>query len=137
MYVLDEVDDDLAEDIAQGLSHSNVDIRAIALYHLGKRKFLPKMVPFLISGLNDDEHRVVRAALQALKGKKDIRFLEPYYRVATSYAGDDTYVLQSLEHRLDEIGFRSVSYFTSCYDCLLYTSPSPRDATLSRMPSSA
>ena len=24
-----------------------------------------------------------------------------------------------------------------CYNCLLYTSPSPRDATLSRMPSSA
>ena len=24
-----------------------------------------------------------------------------------------------------------------CTDCLLYTSPSPRDATLSRMPSSA
>ena len=24
-----------------------------------------------------------------------------------------------------------------CEDCLLYTSPSPRDATLSRMPSSA
>ena len=24
-----------------------------------------------------------------------------------------------------------------CYPCLLYTSPSPRDATLSRMPSSA
>ena len=24
-----------------------------------------------------------------------------------------------------------------CYHCLLYTSPSPRDATLSRMPSSA
>ena len=26
---------------------------------------------------------------------------------------------------------------TGCYVCLLYTSPSPRDATLSRMPSSA
>ena len=26
---------------------------------------------------------------------------------------------------------------TSAYSCLLYTSPSPRDATLSRMPSSA
>ena len=26
---------------------------------------------------------------------------------------------------------------TKAYDCLLYTSPSPRDATLSRMPSSA
>ena len=28
-------------------------------------------------------------------------------------------------------------YFTVSFDCLLYTSPSPRDATLSRMPSSA
>ena len=27
--------------------------------------------------------------------------------------------------------------FTLIYACLLYTSPSPRDATLSRMPSSA
>ena len=27
--------------------------------------------------------------------------------------------------------------YTHCKDCLLYTSPSPRDATLSRMPSSA
>ena len=26
---------------------------------------------------------------------------------------------------------------SECYACLLYTSPSPRDATLSRMPSSA
>ena len=29
------------------------------------------------------------------------------------------------------------AYFPSPYTCLLYTSPSPRDATLSRMPSSA
>ena len=28
-------------------------------------------------------------------------------------------------------------FFTITYNCLLYTSPSPRDATLSRMPSSA
>ena len=27
--------------------------------------------------------------------------------------------------------------WSACYTCLLYTSPSPRDATLSRMPSSA
>ena len=29
------------------------------------------------------------------------------------------------------------NYGDSCFACLLYTSPSPRDATLSRMPSSA
>ena len=28
-------------------------------------------------------------------------------------------------------------HYTQCTNCLLYTSPSPRDATLSRMPSSA
>ena len=30
-----------------------------------------------------------------------------------------------------------IAYFMYLYGCLLYTSPSPRDATLSRMPSSA
>ena len=29
------------------------------------------------------------------------------------------------------------AYMVMCTNCLLYTSPSPRDATLSRMPSSA
>ena len=32
---------------------------------------------------------------------------------------------------------KSEGLHTVCQDCLLYTSPSPRDATLSRMPSSA
>ena len=40
-----------------------------------------------------------------------------------------------------EIGGQTVASFsqlgTGANDCLLYTSPSPRDATLSRMPSSA
>ena len=35
---------------------------------------------------------------------------------------------------IDDTGWRSLRPFN---DCLLYTSPSPRDATLSRMPSSA
>ena len=35
---------------------------------------------------------------------------------------------------LDVLAYNT--YITS-YNCLLYTSPSPRDATLSRMPSSA
>ena len=32
---------------------------------------------------------------------------------------------------------KAVTVNIPCTDCLLYTSPSPRDATLSRMPSSA
>ena len=39
--------------------------------------------------------------------------------------------------RLRERGTKRVHVFTGSISCLLYTSPSPRDATLSRMPSSA
>ena len=35
--------------------------------------------------------------------------------------------------KVEEIHF----FGAGCWNCLLYTSPSPRDATLSRMPSSA
>ena len=37
----------------------------------------------------------------------------------------------------NQIGHLTNDFFTNLLDCLLYTSPSPRDATLSRMPSSA
>ena len=48
----------------------------------------------------------------------------------------EPYALSELEGKVIVIAF----LFTRCPDicpCLLYTSPSPRDATLSRMPSSA
>ena len=38
---------------------------------------------------------------------------------------------------LDLIIGRLEDAISVCHTCLLYTSPSPRDATLSRMPSSA
>ena len=39
--------------------------------------------------------------------------------------------------RLDAASGQFVPRCPGCFPCLLYTSPSPRDATLSRMPSSA
>ena len=38
---------------------------------------------------------------------------------------------------VDEVHITAMSLITKSINCLLYTSPSPRDATLSRMPSSA
>ena len=35
------------------------------------------------------------------------------------------------------VGYKCVSYREEFFACLLYTSPSPRDGLLSRMPSSA
>ena len=43
---------------------------------------------------------------------------------------------QALSETTEETKFDVDAYFNSDI-CLLYTSPSPRDATLSRMPSSA
>ena len=37
----------------------------------------------------------------------------------------------------DEISFSKLVYTPNAHTCLLYTSPSPRDRTRSRMPSSA
>ncbi len=45
-----------------------------------------------------------------------------------------------LSKKLDVAQFSDVAHVRACaraHVCLLYTSPSPRDATLSRMPSSA
>ena len=48
----------------------------------------------------------------------------------------ETFILRI--QRGDEIGYGECNLFRGLSaDCLLYTSPSPRDATLSRMPSSA
>ena len=41
-------------------------------------------------------------------------------------------------HRLEDWGRRQLAYhINKIHNCLLYTSPSPRDTLLSRMPSSA
>ena len=43
----------------------------------------------------------------------------------------------NVEFRLGDTTHQLPIYWADSYGCLLYTSPSPRDATLSRMPSSA
>ena len=52
--------------------------------------------------------------------------------------GSHTYIREDIDDRLRFfVGGAEFMRFTEDTACLLYTSPSPRDATLSRMPSSA
>ena len=46
-------------------------------------------------------------------------------------------LLDNAQHKLDSAQSVSNQILEDAKNCLLYTSPSPRDATLSRMPSSA
>ena len=48
-----------------------------------------------------------------------------------------TYLKQTTKKRLSKAALETLSIIAYKQPCLLYTSPSPRDATLSRMPSSA
>ena len=63
--------------------------------------------------------------------------------IATGYTQNNNHSLQ-INHSLSaksfyegNVFFSDTDYKNYLYACLLYTSPSPRDATLSRMPSSA
>ena len=47
------------------------------------------------------------------------------------------HVVQALSNSLDNQKVHQAFVLSGTRGCLLYTSPSPRDATLSRMPSSA
>ena len=44
---------------------------------------------------------------------------------------------KNIEHENIQVDLKTGEQMGDAYSCLLYTSPSPRDATLSRMPSSA
>ena len=59
-------------------------------------------------------------------------------RVSLLRAYRNMKVIRAFEERLHtEIKTGEIAGFTHLYACLLYTSPSPRDGLLSRMPSSA
>ena len=70
------------------------------------------------------------------KGMDDYKNTPEPYRILKK---DPAYLLEELQDYSDQydIIFIDIPRFTQGKDCLLYTSPSPRDRTRSRMPSSA
>ena len=66
------------------------------------------------------------------------KFAEDFFLVNVN--GDIAFINGTIKHLIanDWVNQHFIDNYTSQFkDCLLYTSPSPRDATLSRMPSSA
>ena len=68
--------------------------------------------------------------------KKSVKLWEKYL-LAVRKAGSSCGAVIELRASGIPVGLGAPIYSKLDTDCLLYTSPSPRDATLSRMPSSA
>ena len=65
------------------------------------------------------------------------KFFATYCDFVTKVTSGPSLKIDDLKASLDEIQKNSNIDVPRLLTCLLYTSPSPRDATLSRMPSSA
>ena len=64
-------------------------------------------------------------------------YLRSIFSLEEAQFRDLLYGIENLELREKLTQFYKLDYPANAQTCLLYTSPSPRDATLSRMPSSA
>ena len=85
------------------------------IYGIGSVETYTEMTIDLARGQEIDQRTLMEQIVQLQYTRNDLAFQRGSFRVR----GD------------------TVELFPAHYDCLLYTSPSPRDATLSRMPSSA
>ena len=83
----------------------------------------------LISEIRDCANNIHTSIAKGAENKNRVRFLS-YLRIANS-ASIELDTKLRIAKDIGEIATRNLR------NCLLYTSPSPRDATLSRMPSSA
>ena len=73
----------------------------------------------------------------ALEDEATVRHIATIFKKKNNADTRHTLVDSLIETELTHSAGRNTIELSVLYHCLLYTSPSPRDATLSRMPSSA
>ena len=87
------------------------------------------------AGLVSAMYLIVQKKLSVTEAKKQLSF--KYLHLDFTKTGILDYIFDVFSERLKIENIDFLDWIKQEYNCLLYTSPSPRDATLSRMPSSA
>ena len=103
-------------------------------------KMLQKRREGILLELKDAEDRLLNATQALEKAKKDLSLAEEKASQikADSLKRSESIRMESEKKAIEEMARIKQSAITDeSSDCLLYTSPSPRDRTRSRMPSSA
>ena len=97
----------------------------------------------------DPEYVIAYARnIKPVNNRLEVVSYQDYTQINDAYSSNPAGFLSALEVLRDLPGERKIlltpgmvdlgnKQYEENYNCLLYTSPSPRDATLSRMPSSA
>ncbi|GHU32613.1 hypothetical protein FACS1894172_09560 [Spirochaetia bacterium] len=108
-YILEKAGQEDAETIIPFTKHRDKQIRQVAYHRLGELKHKSHYLDIFINGLQDPEHWVVHATLQALDGLKDTRLLPYYKQIAERFPVEQDYILINLNHRLKEYGLDNIS----------------------------
>ena len=127
-------DYDLHLEEAKGKIEGSFDLEALKKVEvelLGK-KSVTTQAKRSLGGLEPEERRELGLILNETRAKLEEMLKTTRMKLESEVKGE-----QLENERLDLTEFDSGHRLGHRHVCLLYTSPSPRDATLSRMPSSA
>jgi len=91
----------------------------------------------VVTTQNFGQELMLDEALEVLPGTSAMAALIKVAEVETAYGGGFVNAINGVRSGSTGSQSMKMDWFFYVNGCLLYTSPSPRDATLSRMPSSA
>ena len=144
-FFMEKIEQEIIKPSIEGLKKENISYKGFLFIGLIKVGSEPKVIEYNVR-LGDPETEVVIPRIKSdflnlLKGIKDGTFSEKDLNISEDVAATVMLVSGGYPQKYNK-GYE-ITNSENCegsiifHACLLYTSPSPRDATLSRMPSSA
>jgi hypothetical protein len=102
---------DFSENLKPFCLHSNEKIRSQAFYALGNLPDKSVAVDLFVIGMRDASPQVIHTVLQAAKGLRDPRLIEPCKHVLDRFKTNEEHILTNLKILLEAMGYASLEDF--------------------------